>query len=168
MIEFIEAVSPPIEEPSFDTPEEAIAHGRCAFVDSTLGGQSIGDCIGQPIERVDWGDTAIRLHLINDLALTARLHDRQIDVAVEREPGPPDLGIGVLADSVIVRLAAQEFVWDRAALMRGLVGKCLTRLQLSGSDVCNFLYVKDIGILHLSALIDHNFQRAFMFWEPSD
>jgi len=46
MIEFIEAALPPTEEPSFDTPEEAIAHGKRAFVDTTLGGQSIGDCIG--------------------------------------------------------------------------------------------------------------------------
>ena len=39
MIEFIEADLPPTEQPSFDTPEEAIAHGRRAFVDVTLGGQ---------------------------------------------------------------------------------------------------------------------------------
>lgn len=168
MIEFIEAALPPIEEPSFDTPEEAIAHGKRAFVDTTLGGQSISDCIGQPIERVDWGDTAFRLHLINGLALSAHLRGREIDVAVERQPSPPSLGEGALADSVMVHLGPQEFVWDRAALMRGLVGRRLTRLQLSGSDAFNFLYVKDIGILHLSALIDRNSQRAFMFWSPSD
>jgi hypothetical protein len=168
MIEFIEAVLPRTEQPSFDSPEEAIAHGKRAFVDTTLGGQSIGDCIGQPVERVDWSDTAFRLHLGNGLALTLRLHDREIDVAAAREPSAPDLGDSAIAGSVVVRLGPQEFVWDRAVLMHALVGKPLLRLQLSGSDAFNFLYVKDIGILHLSALIDRSSQRAFMFWSPSD
>jgi len=168
MIEFIEADLPPTEQPSFDSPEEAIAHGKRAFVDITLGGQSITDCVGQPIERVDWSDTAFRLHLANDLALTLRLHDGEIDVAVGREPSPPDLGDSAIAESVVVRLGLQEFAWDRAALMHALVGKRLLRLQLSGSDAFNFLYVNDIGILHLSALIDRGSQRAFMLWSPSD
>lgn len=168
MIEFIDAALPPTEEPSFDTPEGAIAHGMRSFVDTTLGGQSIGECIGQPIERVDWSDTAFRLHLTNGLTLTLRLHDREIDVAVGRAPTTPDLGERVIADSVVVRLGPQEFVWDRAALLHGLVGKHLTRLQLSGSDTFNFLYVKDIGILLLSSLIDRTAQRTFMFWSPSD
>lgn len=168
MIEFIEAVLPPTEQPSFDAPEEAIAHGKRAFVDVTLGGQSIRECIGQPIERVTWSDTAFRLHLTQGRALTLRLHDHEIDVAVGREPSVPDLGDSVIAESVVVRLGPQEFVWDRAVLMRSLVGKSIVRLQLSGSDAFNFLYVKGIGILHLSSLIDRGSHRAFMFWSPSD
>ncbi len=168
MIKFIEAVLPPTEEPSFDTPDEAIAHGQRAFVNVTLGGQSIGDCLGQPIEGVDWSDTAFRLRLTNGLALTVRLHDREIDVAVERELAAPDLGGSTIAETVAVRVDRQEFVWDRAMLMRSLVGKPFLRLQLSGSDAFNFLYVKDIGILYLCALIDRNTQSAFMFWSPSD
>ena len=168
MIEFIEAVLPPTDQPTFDSPEEAIAHGERAFVDITLGGQSIGDCIGQTIERVDWSDAAFRLHLNNGLALTLHLHDREIDAAVTREPSPFDLGDNLIAERVVVRLATQEFVWDRAMLMHSLVGKAAVRLQLSGSDAANFLYVKGIGILYLCALIDRSSQRAFMFWSPSD
>jgi hypothetical protein len=52
--------------------------------------------------------------------------------------------------------------------MRSLVGKRVSRLQLSGSDAFNFLYVKEIGILHVSALIDCASRRPFMFWSPSD
>ncbi len=168
MIEFIEAVLPPTDQPSFDTLEEAIAHGKRAFVDVTLGGQSIRECLGQPVERVDWSDTAFRLHLANAFALTIRLHDREIDVAVGREPSARDLGDSAIPGSVVVRLGPQEFVWDRAALMRALVGKPVVRLQLSGGDAFNSLYVKGIGILHLSALIDRNSHRAFMFWSQSD
>lgn len=166
VIEFIEAALPPNEEPSFDTPEEAIAHGNRAFADVTLGGQSIDDCLGQSIEGVEWCDTAFRLCLTNGLALTVRLHDREIDVAVERKSGAPSLGDSTIAESVSIRLGPQDFVWDRGMLMRSLVGKSLLRLQLSGSDAFNFLYVKDIGILHLSALIDRLTQRVFMFWSP--
>lgn len=167
MIEFIEAVLPPSDQPSFETPEEAIAHGKRAFVDVTLGGQRIAHCLGQAIEGVDWSDTGFRLRFSNDLALTLVLHDREIDVAVELEPGAPNLGHNTIAESVVVRLGPQEFVWDRAVLMRSLVGKRVSRLQLSGSDEFNFLYVKEIGILHLSALIDGASRRAFMFWSPS-
>lgn len=168
MIEFIEAVLPPSEQPSFDSPEEAIAHGKRAFVDVTLGGQSIANCLGQAVDSVDWSDTAFRLRLSNGFALTLVLHDREIDVAVEREPRSPNLGDNTIAESVVVRLGPQELVWDRAVLMRSLVGKRLSRLQLSGGDAFNFLYVKEIGILHLSALIDSASHRAFMFWSPSD
>lgn len=52
--------------------------------------------------------------------------------------------------------------------MRAFVGKPVVRLQLSGGDAFNFLYVKGIGILHLSALIDRSSHRAFMFWSQSD
>lgn len=168
MIEFIEAVLPPTEQPSFETPEEAIAHGKRAFVDVTLGGQSIANCLAQAIEGVDWSDTAFRLRLSSGFALTLVLHDREIDVAVEREPRAPNLGDNTIAESVIVRLGPQEFVWDRGGLMRSLVGKRVSRLQLSGSDAFNFMYVKEIGILHLGALIDGASRRAFMFWSPSD
>ena len=168
MIEFIEAVLPPSEQPSFGSPDEAIAHGKRAFVDLTLGGQSIANCVGQVIEGVDWSDTAFSLRLSNGFALTLVLQDGEIDVAVEREPRAPNLGDNTIAESVAVRLGPQEFVWDRAVLLRSLVGKRLSRLQLSGSDAFNFLYVKEIGILHLSALIDGASRRAFMFWSPSD
>lgn len=107
-MKFIEAVLPPTDQPSFDTPEEAIAHGKRAFVDVTLGGQSIRECLGQPVERVDWSDTAFRLHLANGFALTMRLHDREIDVAVEREPSARDLGDSVIPGSVVVRLGPKS------------------------------------------------------------
>lgn len=168
MIEFIEAILPPTEEPTFDTPEKAISHSQRAFVDITLGGQSIEECIGRRIARVAWSDTAFRLYLANGLALTLRVFDREIDAAVERACNALDLGESTIADSVTVRLGAQEFVWDRAALTLGLIGNRLTRLQLGGNDECNFLYVQNSGILLLSALIDRSSRRAFMFWSPTD
>ena len=168
MIEFIEAAVPPTNLPTFDTPEEAIAHGERAFIDTTLGGQSIKDCMGQEIERVDWGDTAIRLHLANGPILVLGLVGREIDVALRHTAIATDLGARSIADSVVVHIEAQEFVWERAILLHALTGRRLLRLQLSGSDAFNFLYVSNIGILHVSALIDRSSRRAFLFWQPSD
>lgn len=170
MIELIEAIVPPLNLPTSNTPEDAIAHGERAFIDTTLGGQSIKQCVGQAIQSVDWGDAAIRLHLANGLTLTLALslHDHEVDVTVQETATATDLGESSIADSVVVRLAAQEFEWERAALLNALIGRRFLRLHLSGSNAANFLYVKDIGILHLSALVDRSSQRPFLFWQPSD
>ena len=168
MIEVIEAIVPPLSLPTSATPEEAIAQGERAFIDTTLGGQSIKQCVGQTIESVDWNDTAFRLHLANGLILAVSLHDDEVDATVRERASAADLDRRSIADSVVVRLEAQEFEWDRAALLKALTNHRFSRLHLSGSNAANFLYVTGAGMLHLSALVDRNSQCSFLFWQPTD
>jgi hypothetical protein len=163
MLTEIEATFPPVEEPVFEMPDEAIDFSKS--IDRARQINDLPSCIGRTIQAADWSDDSLSLCLDNHKVLHFRCVKNQVTVTIDDHAS--DILIHTrIPDTVLLRLDGREIVWNRGKFIQKLTGKSFSRIQMSRSG--SFLYVEDIGIVAVYVLIDCSTGRPFLFWEPTD
>jgi hypothetical protein len=165
--EIIEADVGTFDEPTFSTPDAAIAYAKARWNRTRRGDPA--PLVGEQIVSASWCEDRLRLGLANGRALQFGIDERGVSPIVFDDVGADDelkCRAPPAEAAVIVRLAGQTFTWARAALDASLPGHELRGVQPSESSC--FLYVRGIRILHISVLLDRRTGRPFLFWWPSD
>jgi len=174
----INVVMPPFREPTFGSPEEAIADGRRRdnnAVSNTLRGLRV--------QAVSWSDTdfIVRFH---DAALGLRLWCDDLDLGAEIIKNADDSAIRNTADDeladVLLRFPKSgESVWKRREIADLLLGKTIGGLTLGIAMA--FLGTREASpsatgvaavrpralIIHFGVLIDGANDKPFLHWSQS-
>ncbi|HEY4029424.1 MAG TPA: hypothetical protein VGM25_03705 [Caulobacteraceae bacterium] len=153
-------------EPGFDTPDEAIQYAK-GRANRTQRGEDVTPYVGQSITSVDWRDDALWLGLASGATLQFEIVEHKVDLTIIEVNGGSQRSASTMHDVVALIFRNETSIWKRAQMMESLLGNEFHRVQLSGS-MFNFLYMRNVGILHLSVLLNRQTNRPFLFWCPSD
>jgi len=163
-LDIIEAAFPPVGEPSFGTPEEAIVFSK--FIAATRESENVAPCIGSLIRFADWSDDAIFLQLDNGKTLHFRCERYVVELTIEDSAPSKGASESQAPKAVLVQLGDQPFHWNRDELLRALEGNPISRIQ--AGQTLFFLYVSNVGILMINVLINRSTGCPFLFWEMTD
>jgi hypothetical protein len=165
-MQIIEAERPPCNDAAFDTPVQAIAYAR-RQINRTRRGEDLTPYVGRTIVSVQWRDDALRLQLDSGIALQFGIVEQLVDVAIINAAAAQQWGPGTIEDTALIRFGTNASIWRRGELMRSLQGNDFRRMQLGGV-MFSFLYISNVGILHLSTAIDRATSLPLLYWHLSD
>ena len=164
MLQAVEVSFPPMAEPVFKTPEEAIAFS--VSIDRALRHPRISECIGQKIRSAWWRDDAIFLCLENEMTLHFGYAERAVDLMIEESVSSNVVGESQSLEITLIFLSGQESRWERNKLIKALEGNSVYRIQAIQSGY--FLYVTDVDILWITYIINRATRRPFLYWDSVD
>jgi hypothetical protein len=154
----------PLAEAGHDAPEAAISSAQKFNEDRQK--DELPLVIGGEVNSVEFGTEAIRMycgrHGISCFYKAGGV-DYEIFSGVQRRQwGTEDLS----DDTVEVRLRKQQFVWERGRILNQFIGQTLHKVFVSPAGL--FLYASNIDILNVTALLDLERSKPFLYWQFTD
>jgi hypothetical protein len=163
MLDAFEVMIPPMTEPTFKTPAEAIAFG--VSMDKTRRHPRLSACIGQKICSAWWRDDALFLRLENRIALHFQYADSAVDLSIEDNTTNDFTGVREPREITLTLSPGMEWRWGRSNLIQALLGNSVYRIWASQHGY--FLYVTSVDILWINFLIDRATGSAFLHWSST-
>ncbi len=164
----IEARFPARMEPSYASPEEAIAGARTTDRRSRFG-EDVRPLLGGEVTAVAWNERELSLNLASGSDLSIRCGDGTLRWSV----GPPDASepMDDAASRLPVRVRLlgpnpHEFEWNREEIASQMRGTTLTR-AFAGETIL-YLYFGRSLIVSFTILIDRDSDSEFLFWQQTE
>ena len=151
-------------EPSFKTPQEAIAFAE--RIDRERRNDDVAPCIGQTIRFADWRKDGIFLGLDGGKILCFRLNEEIVDLTVENDVAYDLSPEAQTEEAMLFFPGGQEAPWKRGEIIATLQGNAFRRIYASQSGF--WLYVANCELLWVTPLFERQNERPFLYWGWTD
>ncbi len=162
MIEIIDAIVPPLGEPTFATPDEAIRFRPTQ--DRIEDARAIGDCVGFKLVSACWERDRLNLYLANRARIEFFCRGTVVCWTVRHRAPEIAWDDARLEDQVLIRLDSnQRFFWQRGGEIGEVLGQELVRFCPSQCGA--LVYFARAGILMIDTFLERATNAPFLCWE---